>query len=103
MINECLQNSNMSPHEIITAIVAITALLFSGWQLLVQRGHNKLSVKPLLVLEHQWKDGIRMIFLKNVGLGPAIVNRHDLKYLNTIVPFEISYHLEELASDLLGG
>lgn len=102
-MDELLKYLKLTLQEAITLTVAISALFFSGWQLFTQRRHNKLSVKPYLSFQHKWEDGVRLVSLKNVGLGPAIICEHSFKYKNKKVPFEVSQHIEELADDLLGG
>jgi hypothetical protein len=102
-MQEILKFLDMTIQELVTLTVAISALFFSGWQLFTQRCHNKLSVKPYLSLQHKWEDGVRLVSLKNVGLGPAIICEHSFKYKNKPVPFQVSQHIEELADDLLGG
>ena len=102
-MNEVLSQLGLSLQETITLVVAVSALFFSGWQLLTQKRHNKLSVKPYLSFQHEWKDGVRAVSLKNVGLGPAIICSHEFKYKKKIVPFAVAQHLADLADDLLGG
>jgi hypothetical protein len=93
----------LSLQESITLVVAISALIFSGWQLLTQKRHNKLSVKPYLSIRHKWKDGVRTVSIKNVGLGPAVIFSHEFKYKNKVIPFEIAQHILDLADNFLGG
>lgn len=93
----------LSLQEAITLLIAISALIFSGWQLLTQKSHNKLSVKPYLSLRHNWKDGVRTVSIKNVGLGPAVITDHLFKYKKKVVPFSVAQDIINIAEDLLGG
>ena len=59
-------------------VVALIALVFTAWQLMVARRHNRLSVRPRLVLwlqEAASKRGNPLVTLivKNYGLGPAFL------------------------------
>jgi len=102
-MNELLCQLGLSLQEAVTLVVAISALIFSGWQLLTQKRHNKLSVKPYLSFRHKWESGFRTVSIKNVGLGPAVICSHVFKYKNKSVPFEVGQHIVDLAGDLLGG
>lgn len=54
--------------------VAVIALATTIWQGAVTRQHNKLSVKPHLVIDHVQYDGVTdKLILRNNGLGPAII------------------------------
>lgn len=63
-----------------TALVAIVAVAFTFWQIRVSREHNRLSVRPRLVL---WLDSATgpgghhttTVVAKNLGLGPAYVTK----------------------------
>jgi len=71
----------MLPCEIewpaIAVIIASVAALFSGYQALLSRKHNRLSVKPHLTTSRYGvsdKDKYTLTFcLENNGLGPAII------------------------------
>ena len=75
-----------------TAIVAIVAVAFTFWQIRVGREHNRLSVRPRLVI---WLDSATdasghhttTIVAKNLGLGPAYVTK--IEYLFKGVPVNI--------------
>jgi len=61
-----------------TAIVAVVAIAFAGWQISVARKHNKLSVKPRLFIWIHSRSAPdahgeiqHTISAKNYGLGPA--------------------------------
>lgn len=101
-MNELLSQFGTSLLELITLVVAVSALFFSGWQLFTQKRHNQLSVKPFLTLRHKWQNGARTVSLKNVGLGPAVIYSHKLEHKNKIVRFEFAQHVIELAERYLG-
>lgn len=75
-----------------TALVALLALAFTFWQIRVAREHNRLSVRPRLVIwldaagEH---DGLRTttVMARNLGLGPAYVTK--IQYLFDGAPIDI--------------
>ena len=102
-MNEVLCQLGLSLQEAVTLLVAISALIFSGWQLLTQKRHNKLSVKPYLSFRHKWKNGVRTVSIKNVGLGPAVITGHCFKYKKKVIPFGVAQDIVNLADDLLGG
>ena len=74
-----------------TAIVAIVAVAFTFWQIRVGREHNRLSVRPRLVI---WLDPATdssghhiTTVVRNLGLGPAYVTK--IEYLFKGVPVNI--------------
>ena len=68
-----------------TAIVALIALMFSFWQIRSFREHNRLSVRPRLVL---WLDSstetdgghTTTVVAKNLGLGPAYITKVEYQF-----------------------
>lgn len=60
-------------------IIAFCALLFTAYQFMVSRHHNKLMVTPHLCLETNYeisdKEYEWEVILKNSGIGPAIINK----------------------------
>lgn len=56
-------------------LVAIVALFVSWWQLTVTKEHNRLSVRPKIVVTPYLEgDGGRNgVYVSNPGLGPAII------------------------------
>ena len=68
-----------------TAIVALIALMFSFWQIRTFREHNRLSVRPRMVL---WLDSstesdganTTTVVAKNLGLGPAYVTSIEYQF-----------------------
>src|SRR4051812_31749845 len=75
-----------------TAIVALVALMFSFFQIRTFREHNRLSVRPRVVL---WLDSriesdgshATTVVAKNIGLGPAYVTK-------------VAYHFEGQPVDI---
>ena len=73
-----------------TAIVALIALTFSFWQIRTFREHNRLTVRPRMVL---WLDSsiapdganTTTVVAKNVGLGPAYVTNIEYQFNGTAV------------------
>lgn len=73
-----------------TALVAIIAVAFTFWQIRVAREHNRLSVRPRLVL---WLDSsteldghhTTTVIAKNLGLGPAYVRKIEYLFNGTAV------------------
>ena len=62
--------------------VAVCALVFTAWQLSVQRRHNKISVRPHLFVFTQRSQNndvyTLQILLINNGLGPAFIDSFQL-------------------------
>lgn len=54
------------------AIIAITAVILSTLSLIIQRKHNRLSVRPLMDIGVTILNGNFNITLENSGLGPAV-------------------------------
>jgi hypothetical protein len=102
-IEPVLADLGMNLQQAITMIVAISALFFTGWQALTQRRHNKLSVMPNLRLEHIWEDGVRKVFLRNVGFGPAIITNYTIRYKGKTIKLKSLTDLREVAENNLGG
>lgn len=70
----------MSTPDIIStvaAVIALCALFATAWQAYIAREHNRLSVRPALVLHRAnvvTNDGTEISFsVRNCGIGPAIV------------------------------
>lgn len=73
-------------------VIALCALIFTAWQAIIQRKHNKISVKPLL-LTHTDRDKYNQaarlqITLTNSGLGPAFVNEFSVLVNGKTCDFE---------------
>lgn len=92
--------------ENIEAVVATTiaacAMFSTYWQAKLTREHNRLSVKPHLVISLDFsRNNFSLKFqLKNNGLGPAIISSYKLLVLdtelNTLNFKDSSYELWEL-------
>ena len=68
---------------VVSLFVAVLAALFTAYQAIISRQHNKMSVRPYLTIDRTFwlsRDGIytARMTLENTGLGPAIVNCHKL-------------------------
>lgn len=85
-------------------IIAGCALVFTGWQVMIQRKHNRLSVKPYLFGFDEWSDGrdINEVRLKmgvtNYGLGTAFITKFQFLHNNN--PISIEYAIELTVGDL---
>jgi hypothetical protein len=72
-------DTNRLKPDTVTAIAAISvaaiALVVSIWQGYETRHHNRLSVRPVLILDVDYTkdEAVETIRLRNVGTGPAIV------------------------------
>lgn len=85
--------NNTDPVQVAIAIIALIAIGISVWQIIVQRKHNQISLRPALATSthtHVVKsDGGNVMILsysvKNHGLGPAeiesvTIERGELSY-----------------------
>lgn len=61
-----------------SALVACLALGLTIWQGSLTRRHNRLSVRPHLVVETSSDDFEYEVRLTNNGLGPAVIKRIDV-------------------------
>ena len=59
-------------------LIAVCALILTVIQSIQNRKHNRLSVKPILEVNHHRLFTERSIVIKNVGLGPAVINKCNL-------------------------
>ena len=68
-------------------IIALCALFISVWSAYQVRHHNKLSVRPKLILEYSTATGSEFIGLSvsNYGLGPAYIKSFELFYDNSLI------------------
>ena len=73
---------------IMTITIASTALYSSIKSSKAQQAHNKLSVKPLLVFSPHPYSKKWEIYIKNVGLGPAIIKDKTLFHKNRPIHFD---------------
>ena len=59
---------------IAAVVVAAFAVLVSVWEGVANRRHNRLMVRPLLVMQYRDHPGHPLsLALQNVGLGPAVI------------------------------
>lgn len=87
--------------DVAAFLVALMACIFTIWQLIIQRKHNKLSVKPLLQVKHNWESKIRSICIKNCGLGPVIITDITLVYKAKKIHFDTISDKYDLANEYL--
>ncbi len=63
--------------EYAAEIIALCALIFTAWNIYIQRKHNILSVRPHLARfvcsDHNGEIGTAKFELINNGLGPAFI------------------------------
>ncbi|GAB3368106.1 MULTISPECIES: hypothetical protein [Giesbergeria] len=86
----------------VSLFVAVLSLVTTVHHSYAVRRHNKLQVKPQLVIE-SYLDGtikedflIYTLSLKNVGLGPAIISRYSVNLGNTKIEDSDSVFIEFL-------
>lgn len=63
---------------LLSFIVSLVAIRFTARQIHIAQEHNKLSVRPHLVLWAEWKESARrnpavLLTVRNFGLGPALL------------------------------
>ena len=64
---------------LISAVTAITAIIYTAISIRQQRKHNELSIKPrATILTSDWNKKLIMS-LKNTGLGPLIITHMEFK------------------------
>lgn len=71
------------------ATVALCALVLTIWTILMQRKHNKLSLRPLLSFAaEQDAQNNRVIIhhrLRNGGVGPAVIQDFEVYYKGALI------------------
>lgn len=89
-----------------STIIALCALVFTAYQAVATRKHNKLSVKPHLTTFSKSNPDSFTVQLSNNGLGPAIIRNYVLEFDNKPYEFkdsdEATKYLRELLGDLVG-
>lgn len=82
--------------------IALSALATSIWQGVISRKHNKLSVRPNLVLDHYEENSLTTSFtLKNNGLGPALISSFQITFdQNEILNEQSHANAKTIASKL---
>lgn len=100
---------NLQSGDIIACAAAVIALCSFGatiWQGRLTRGHNRLSVTPLLVWSRgrSWSDhSVTCSFsIKNVGIGPAIVKRQRCIYQDEEIELRGDDVIRQLIGRMLG-
>ena len=88
-----------------SAVIALCALVFSIWQGILTRKHNKLSFRPHLTT---WTNriaekGFYSIDLINNGLGPAIISSFSLKIDRKLISGEGTEPIEKALKILFSG
>ena len=73
-----------------TTIIALCALLFTIWQGIQVRKHNRLSCRPHLTTwtHSEEEKGQYSVELINNGLGPALIEQFLVKVDGKVVPGE---------------
>jgi hypothetical protein len=64
-------------------VIALCALVLTVWESMERREYNRLLLEPRLTLEYSFhgsSNNLGGMFLKNDGLGPAIVRHMSLIY-----------------------
>lgn len=86
-----------------TTVIAVCAMIATGWQAWISRVHNKLSVRPNLI-RYANRDRATPVILgiANHGLGPAIIEDIIFSYDNQDYSFvngDLQRKLEEIVQD----
>ncbi|MEM5506923.1 hypothetical protein WNY81_18970 [Shewanella frigidimarina] len=77
-------------------IIALSALGLAIWQGVATRRHNRLTVKPHLDFSSEYRDGEAFtLWLKNDGIGPAIVKDYEFFLDGVLQPNEGSKFVTE--------
>lgn len=63
-------------------VVAISGLALSIWSAYTQRIHDRLSVRPQLLVSYEEPEGLSTYQLRNVGYGPAKVHWFEIRVDN---------------------
>jgi hypothetical protein len=66
--------------NIATVIIALCAVFLTIYQIYATRKHNRLGVRPLLKIGWTTDENIDGVWLKNLGLGPAIITNFSIKH-----------------------
>ena len=76
-----------------TVIIAITAVVFSYWQIKMSQKHNRLSVTPHLDISYGGETAsVGLCFeLENNGIGPAFIKSY------AIIINEVTYQIKTIA------
>ena len=75
-------------------ITALCALLFTAWNVFVQRKHNILSVRPHLARfvysDHDGEIGTAKFELINNGLGPAFIKKFEVYLDGKLCDYDVA-------------
>ncbi|WP_319405703.1 hypothetical protein [uncultured Desulfosarcina sp.] len=73
-----------------SVVIALCALIFSFWQGVQSRRHNRISFRPHLTswTHDRHTQGFYAVELLNNGLGPALINRFTIKVDDKIISGE---------------
>lgn len=69
--------------------IAVIATVFSGYQATLSRQHNRLAIRPYLVIHRtiglEGQDYIAQIAVRNAGLGPAIIKKYQVSFDGKVI------------------
>ena len=90
--------------EIVSILIAVSALIFTGLQYRLAQEHNKMTVLPIMLFEYTKPS----ILIRNDGLGPSIITGIDIYYDNKMdnvtdfnsIAYPISYVIQKNKIDL---
>jgi hypothetical protein len=81
--------------QVVTLVVALSAIALSVWQGMEMRRHNRLSVIPKLEVGGIWGPGtssldggpayVDSVTIENAGLGPAVLHRVQARVEDSVV------------------
>jgi hypothetical protein len=91
-----------------TAIVALVAIAFTATQIALTQRHNRLSVRPFVVLWLQQSKGedrsqlVLTLHARNYGLGPAYIDSVEYQFNGRTVNVRDQVELEAAVGEVLG-
>jgi hypothetical protein len=91
-----------------TAIVALVAIAFTATQITLTQRHNRLSVRPFVVLWLQQSKGeerseiVLTLHARNYGLGPAYIDSVEYRFNGRAVNVRDQTELETAVGEILG-
>uniref|UniRef100_UPI001CAA833B hypothetical protein n=1 Tax=Teredinibacter waterburyi TaxID=1500538 RepID=UPI001CAA833B len=82
--------------------VAVLALGFTIWQVILTRIHNRISYRPILVLatEHSFEKKSFTVVLANNGLGPALIKSFRIRVGDRVIEGDHSNVVFNLVKEL---
>ncbi|MET0013052.1 MAG: hypothetical protein ABW088_05310 [Sedimenticola sp.] len=86
----------------VSEIIALCAFGIAVWQGYVIRAHNKISVRPHIIVEPivQWNEPQVQILLENVGIGPAMIKSYKVLLDGEEVDLSVKTALTNMISAL---